>query len=128
MNWQPLANLDPQHSEQQHYVFLFPGEDTPLRPAYWKYVVVEIVAWLCDQGYLTPDACPVKRPEDSFRYLVHTKPYHSDDSPFIDCELVRPGIYVETKYNNKRLVENARVIIERVAPQLASKFRFRRTA
>ena len=138
MNWQPLADLDPQHGEKQHYEFLFPGEDTPRRPADWKYVMAEIAGWLWDKGYLKSDVCPVKRPSAPIRFLAHTEPRHSDSSCFSDWVIaggcyvgdyeIRPGVYVETKDNNDQLVDNARVIIERVAPQLAAQFLFRSSA
>ena len=138
MDWQPLSNLDPLHGELQHYEFLFPGEDKPRQPADWKYVMTEIAGWLWDKGYLKPEDCPIRRSRARIRYLVHTEPRHSDGSTFSDWVVdgglylyvgeeeyeARPGVYVETKDNNDRLVDNARVIIERVAPQLAAEFRF----
>ena len=114
MNWKPLTRLGPCHGEPQHYEFLFPLEDTPRRPTYWKDLLVDVVEWLFENEFLKPSHCPIKRQGAPIRYLVHTEP--------------RPGVYVETKDNDDRLVENATIIIEQVAPSLLDEFLFRGTA
>ena len=141
MNWKPLTRLDPYHGEPQHYEFLFPLEDVPRRPTYWKDLLVEVVEWLFENEFLKPSHCPIKRPRARKRYLVHTEPRHADGSCFSNCERVG-GLYievdeweyelhpadlnVEAKDNDDRLVENATIIIEQVAHSLSDRFLFRR--
>ena len=72
------------------------------------------------------------------RYLVHTEPRHADGSCFTDWVIaggrypedyeVRPGVYVETKDNDDRLVENATITSEQVASSLLDEFFFRGAA
>lgn len=142
MNWQPLSKLNPSHGESQRYEFRFPC-GTTYYPIDWKDLVIQISEWLWETGYLKLRNCPIKRPNARIRYLVHTEPRHSDGSSFSDWHIVgglyletpqgdhleaRPGVFVETKDNNDRLVENARIIIENVAPQKMREFHFRKVA
>ena len=133
-----MTRLDPYHGEPQHYEYLFPREDTPRRPTYWKDLLVEVVEWLFENEFLKPSHCPIERQGAPIRYLVHTEPRHADGSCFTDWVIiggrylenyeVRPGVYVETKDNDDRLVENATIIIEQVATRLLDKFLFRGAA
>ena len=101
--------------------------------------MTEVVEWLMDNGHLKAADCPIMRPKARFRYLVNTTPKHRNGDDFSDCVRVggcypdvglyigfevRPGLYVETKDNDDRLVDNARIIIKRVAPQLSNEFEF----
>ena len=140
MSWQPLTRLHPCHGEPQHYEFLFPCEDKPRRPTRWKYLLVEVVEWLFENGFLKPSHCPIRLQGAPIRYMVHTEPRHADGSCFSNCkrvgglyievdewkyELHPPDLSVETKDNDDILVKNATKIIEQVAPRLLDRFLFR---
>ena len=124
MSWQPLTKLHPRHGELPDYEFRFP-DDAPYRPDHWRDIMVIVSAWLWDEGYFRPRDCPISRPLATKRHLVNTEPVHSDGSRFSNPDTIRE-VYLETKDNNDRLVENARIIIDHVAPGLVSEFTFRR--
>ena len=123
MNWQPLRKLDPLHGELPDYEFRFP-DGVFYCPNSWKDIAGIIAAWLWDNAYLRPSDCPIKRVAATRRYIVNTEPVHFDGSRFSNPDKVG-SLYLETKDNNDRLIENARIIIGHVAPGLANEFTFR---
>ena len=124
MKWQPLTKLEPRHGEFPDYEVQFP-DGVRHRPCSWKDIVEKVVVWLEVEGYLGPEDCPIQRANAPKRYLVNTEPVHFDGSQFSDPDKVG-ALYLEMKDNNDKLVENASIIIDSVAPELMSDFTFRR--
>ena len=126
MSWQPLTGLEPSRNDQQIYEYQFPDR-SEYWPERWNYLTFYVVEWLWENRHLKADDCPISRAKAQFRYLVHTEPYHQNGSPFSPPDCYQAGeLYIDTKYNCDKQVENARIIIRRVAPGLLAGFKFRR--
>lgn len=122
--WRPLTDLNPSRREPQVYEFQFP-DGTLHRPTKWKYLMRDVVKWLCDNDHIFECHCPIQWPNARYRYLVHSVPYHSNGEHFSDYEEAGPAC-IETKDTNGRLVANTKFIIEERAPHLLNSFRFRK--
>ena len=79
----------------------------------WKDCCVKVVKHLVSLGKLGPSHCPIRRPQSRHRYLVNSRPKHSDGSPFDDRTPVSQ-IWVDTKWDRVHLVENTQIILRHV--------------
>ena len=79
----------------------------------WKDCCVKVVEHLVSLGKLGPSHCPIRRPQSRHRYLVNSRPNHSDGSPFDDKTPVGQ-IWVDTKWDRVHLVENTQIILRHV--------------
>jgi len=79
----------------------------------WKDCCVKVVKHLVSLGKLGPSHCPIRRPQSRHRYLVSSRPNHSDGSPFDDRTPVEQ-IWVDTKWDRVHLVENTLIILRHV--------------
>ena len=123
MAWQSLENLPAlvQHGDPQDLEYQFP--DGEIRePRNWKELVKQIVRHLSNNGHLKPYHCPVTRPNRrSFKYVL-------DKEPCADGEKLvtnRGTYFLNCKYNDNKLVENAITIVKCVAPELLNQFKYR---
>jgi hypothetical protein len=82
----------------------------------WKDCCVKVVEHLVSLGKLGPSDCPIQRPlktRKRHRYLVNSRPNHSDGSPFDNPTQVGQ-IWVDTKWDMVDSVENTLIILRHV--------------
>ena len=110
--WQPLTEVTPAKG-QRPVEMLFP-DNGRTQMKYWRDVPVEVVRWLMDKRKLSAINCPIiGRKPKALRYMVHTRPFHSNGNPFIGPVEVN-GLYIEINDNQRALINKAKFIIEHV--------------
>ena len=91
--WQSLSELNPQLGSQHPLEVMFPdGSATPVNA--WSSLLVEVVRWLVEGGYLKVDDCPIQLPGSKMRYIVNDSPVHPSGKEFFSPERVGQ-LYVE---------------------------------
>ena len=105
-NWTPVSHLPDDVSwRSQPSAIRFPdGQEKPIEPTKWKFVLVAVADWLIQTGRLTKDMCPVKR--DSESYLIHTQPINPNGKPFFFPAQLSNGLSIASRPNAKKAAES----------------------
>ncbi|MXY21035.1 MAG: hypothetical protein F4Y49_06830 [Dehalococcoidia bacterium] len=120
--WQRLTEFTPTKG-QNPIGIMFP-DNGRAEIGNWASIPVEVVRWLTNRNILSTADCPImgKNPR-SFRYMVHTRPVHSNGDQFTSPHEVN-GLYVERHDNRVALRNKTVTIIEQIG-QDPSQFKVR---
>ena len=122
-NWRPLSTFSPTKGSSVPTEILFP-DNSRVNIKNWASIPVEVVRWLTNRNLLSTDDCPImgENPR-SFRYMVHTRPVHSNEDQFTSPLEVN-GLYVE-RHDNRVMLRNKTVTIIEHIGQDPSQFKVR---
>ena len=74
-------------------------------------ILVNTAEWLIKKGKLRKENCPIATGHK--RNLVNTQPKHRNGGDFFAPRSLSNGLYIETSYNTRDCITNARKLLER---------------
>ena len=110
---QPLSELNPQKGDPNPTEISFPDKTTVSIKS-WRDMMEKAVHWLIDNNILNTSHSPIPaQGSSSKRYLVSTKPIHSNGKEFTSSSEIGT-FYIETHFNASNIVPQVRHIIQHV--------------
>jgi len=76
----------------------------------WRGLLLSIVSWLVDTGWIKREDIPIATPASRKRYILNTEPKHKDGTSFKDSKKLGP-YYVEANIAVGQLLSGASIFL-----------------
>ena len=118
-SWCDLKDISYQKGDKKPTGIRFSSGETKNLKS-WADVWFQVCEWLAGSGRLTSEDCPVPSPRGSgVRVIVNTIPKHPrsnknpDGSDFAQSRSISTGLFIETNYSPRHLIQNSMFLLER---------------
>ncbi len=82
----------------------------------WVQVLTQTTEWLCKEGKLTSQQCPVSRDGKGVsRFLVSTNPVHKNGASFAQPHQTSTGLFLETNHSARSCVDLAKILLDKLS-------------
>ena len=110
-DWRPLSGINYKKGDSKPIGIKFSDASSIETSGGWTDAWFQVCEWLASTGRLTELHCPIRISNGASRYLVHTKPIHSNGREFGQERKTTTGLSVERQYGPKQVLGNARFLL-----------------
>ena len=109
VGWKPIAQVTPSIGDPRPIAIRI-EQGPAIAISRWNQVLIEIAEWLCKQGLLTYQNCPVSVGHS--RYLLALTPQHKSGRDFVKPRKISSGMYLELDYTGKDFLRHIRTLLD----------------
>ncbi len=110
-DWTPISKVNPTLGDRPPSAIRF--NRGPISAVNgWNRALLETAEWLCRQGKLTRQECPIGIGKT--RSLVSISPKHRNGADFKNSHQTSTGLYVELHFNSKDCARYIRFLLEKM--------------
>ncbi len=109
VGWKPIGQVTPSIGDPRPNAIRI-EQGPAIAISRWNQVLIEIAEWLCKQGLLTYQNCPVS--VGPSRYLLALAPRHKSGRDFAKPRKISSGIYLELDYTGKDFLRHIRTLLD----------------
>ena len=109
VDWRPVAQVTPSIGDPRPNAIRM-EQGPAIAISRWNQVLIEIAEWLCEQGLLTDQNCPVS--VGPSRYLLALTPRHKSGKDFVKPRKMSNGMYLELDYTGKDFLRHIRTLLD----------------
>ncbi len=107
--WKPIGRVSPSIGDPRPNAIRI-EQGPAIAISRWNQVLIEIAEWLCEQGLLTYQNCPVS--VGPSRYLLALTPRHKSGRDFAKPRKISSGMYLELDYTGKDFLRHIRTLLD----------------
>ena len=118
--WIPLSEISQATVDKKPARVRFAGH-APQAIRSWVQVLIQSTEWLCKEGTLTREQCPIGREGKGVsRFLVSTNPVHKNGANFAQPYQTSTGLFLEVNHSARSCVNLAKELLNQlgVSPEV----------
>ena len=109
VGWRPVAQVTPSTGDPRPNAIRI-EQGPAIAISRWNQVLIEIAEWLCEQGLLIDQNCPIS--VGPSRYLLALTPQHKSGRDFVKPRKISSGMYLELDYTGKDFLRHIRTLLD----------------